>query len=81
MVSSKLFFNNTTQAVRLPKDVAFPSNVAEVDIILQGDARILVPKGTGWQWWAQHGPRLPEDFNLHREEFPPEKEPSDWFSK
>ena len=81
MVSSKLFLNNTTQAVRLPKDVAFPVDVVEVDIIVQGDARILMPKGHGWLWWAEHGPRLPDDVNLHRDELSPDEEPSDWFAK
>jgi len=81
MVSSKLFLNNTTQAIRLPKDVAFPADVLEVDIIVQGDARIMVPKGHGWSWWAEHGPRLPEDFTLHRDELNADEEPSDWLSK
>ncbi|MBK5239290.1 MAG: AbrB/MazE/SpoVT family DNA-binding domain-containing protein [Actinomycetales bacterium] len=81
MVSSKLFMNNTTQAVRLPKDVAFPAGVSEVDVIVQGDARILVPKGRGWYWWAEHVPRLPEDFRIHRDEILPEGEPKDWFGK
>lgn len=81
MVSSKLFLNNTTQAVRLPKDVAFPADVLEVDIIVQGEARILLPRGTGWSWWAEHAPRLPEDFALHRDELSPEEEPVDWFGE
>jgi len=45
VATTKLFMNNTTQAVRLPKNVAFPDDVSEVEIIVSGDARVIVPKG------------------------------------
>lgn len=75
MVTSKLFLNNTTQAVRLPKDVAFSADVTEVEILVQGGARVLVPKGTSWEWWAQHAPHLPSDFSVDRDELLPLDEP------
>lgn len=64
MTTSKLFLNNTTQAVRLPKDVAFPTDVQEVEILVQGDARILVPKGQSLRWILEHGPGLSDDFSI-----------------
>lgn len=82
MVSSKVFYNNTTQAVRLPKDVAFSTDVSDVEIIVQGNNRLLVPKGKYWLWWAEFGPRLPEDFALYRdEELPDDDNPEQWFGK
>lgn len=44
-VTTKLFLSNTTQAVRLPKDVAFDESVTEVEISVVGDARVITPAG------------------------------------
>lgn len=71
MISSKIFYNNTTQAVRLPKEVAFPNDVAELDILVLGNTRVLIPKGSGWQWWLEHAPRFSEDFTVDRESLGP----------
>lgn len=76
MVTSKLFLNNTTQAVRLPKEVAFGPDVSEVEIIVQGESRVLVPKGKSWEWWAEFGTRAPADFLSSREQ--PEPQERDW---
>ncbi|MBO0841719.1 MAG: AbrB/MazE/SpoVT family DNA-binding domain-containing protein [Nocardioides sp.] len=40
---TKLFKSNRTQAVRLPKDVAFGDDVTEVTITAVGDTRIVAP--------------------------------------
>lgn len=48
MVQTKLFKSNQTQAVRLPKDVAFPANVTDVTIIKDGPRRIIIPTGAAW---------------------------------
>lgn len=48
MVQTKLFKSNQSQAVRLPKDVAFPANVTDVTIIKDGPRRIIVPTGAAW---------------------------------
>ena len=74
MTSSKIFYNNTTQAVRLPKEVAFPEGVTELDILTLGNARVLIPKGTGWQWWRDHAPKFDDDFSVEREALPPLKD-------
>lgn len=46
-VSTRLFRSNRTQAVRLPREVAFPEDV-EVEISIEGNARIITPVGGGW---------------------------------
>ena len=45
---TKLFKSNQTQAVRLPKDVAFPDDVKEVEIIKVGNSRVISPVGHRW---------------------------------
>lgn len=50
MTTTKLFKSNTTQAVRLPKAVAFPEGVIEVEIVVDGDARILRPVRADLRW-------------------------------
>jgi antitoxin VapB len=68
MVSSKLFLNNTTQAVRLPKEVAFPEGVTEVEIFVEGDTRVIVPKGQSLLAWMTTGPGFSEDFMVDRDQ-------------
>lgn len=48
MVATTLFKSNKSQAVRLPKDVAFPEDVREVTIIRDGKRRIIVPADSSW---------------------------------
>ena len=48
MTSSTVFANNRSQAVRLPKAVAFPEGVHLVDILKIGRSRVIVPKGKRW---------------------------------
>jgi antitoxin VapB len=43
-----LFLTNRSQAVRLPKDVAFPDSVREVTILKDGPRRIIVPAHAAW---------------------------------
>jgi antitoxin VapB len=50
MTTTKLFLNNRTQAVRLPKDVAFPDDVTEVEITVEGDARVIRPVKVDLSW-------------------------------
>lgn len=46
--TTTLFANNRTQAVRLPKDVAFPDHVRQVRILRDGPRRIIVPANSVW---------------------------------
>jgi antitoxin VapB len=47
-VKTKLFLSNRTQAVRLPKGVAFPPEVTEVELIREGSRVVIVPAGRRW---------------------------------
>jgi antitoxin VapB len=48
MARTKLFRSNRSQAVRLPKDVAFPEGVKEVSIVRQGRGRVISPANSAW---------------------------------
>jgi antitoxin VapB len=48
MTRTTLFQSNRSQAVRLPKDVAFPPGVHEVAIIRDGVRRVIVPAAAIW---------------------------------
>jgi tRNA(fMet)-specific endonuclease VapC len=48
MSQTNVFRSNKTQAVRLPKPVALPDHVKRVEVIRQGNGRLLLPAGTGW---------------------------------
>jgi antitoxin VapB len=66
MASSAVFTHNHSQAVRLPKAVAFPRDVHHVDILKIGSSRVIVPQGRRWDDLFQNGPRASEDFMLER---------------
>ena len=65
IVETKIFKTNRSQAVRLPKLVAFPEKVKLVEIIAVGNKRIIVPKGHAWDEWF-NGPGVSEDFMEQR---------------
>ncbi len=48
MTRTTLFRSNRSQAVRLPKDVAFPPGVHEVSILRDGARRVIVPANAIW---------------------------------
>jgi antitoxin VapB len=48
MTETTLFLSNRSQAVRLPKDVAFPKGVREVSILRDGPRRVIVPANAAW---------------------------------
>jgi antitoxin VapB len=48
MTVTKLFQSNRSQAMRLPKDVAFPAAVSEVAIFRDGARRVVVPANAVW---------------------------------
>jgi antitoxin VapB len=48
MARTKLFRSNRSQAVRLPKEVAFPDGVKDVTILRDGARRIIVPANAVW---------------------------------
>jgi antitoxin VapB len=73
--TTKLFKSNTTQAVRLPKDVAFPDDVSEVEIIVTGDSRVIVPTGGRMAHYLANRRPVPDDFMVERDQ-PPMQERS-----
>jgi antitoxin VapB len=69
---TRLFKSNRTQAVRLPKAVAFDESVTEVEIVAVGQARIITPAGQSWDAWFD-GPSVTDDFMPEREQ-PPDQQ-------
>ena len=66
MTKSTVFTSNRSQAVRLPKAVAFPEGVHQVDILKIGRSRVIVPQGKRWDDLFQNGPRASEEFMIER---------------
>ncbi len=50
-METRIFKNNRTQAVRLPKAEAFPESVQEVEIVALGRSRLITPAGESWDEW------------------------------
>jgi antitoxin VapB len=72
MTSSSVFTTNRSQAVRLPKAVAFPDDVHQVDILKVGRSRVIVPRGLRWDDLFSSGPRASDDFMAERTQPPAE---------
>jgi antitoxin VapB len=72
MDQGAIFQSNRSQAIRLPKAVAFPVNVKRVDVVVLGNTRIITPAGSSWESWFD-GPGVTADFMLEREQ-PAEQE-------
>ena len=76
MARSTVFTTNRSQAVRLPKAVAFPEEVREVEIIKIGRSRLISPVGHRWDDFFERGPRASDDFFSERiDPEPEEREP------
>jgi antitoxin VapB len=48
LARTSLFLSNRSQAVRLPKAVAFSEQVREVVIVRDGPRRIIAPANAAW---------------------------------
>jgi antitoxin VapB len=76
LTRSTVFISNRSQAVRLPKAVAFPEGVHQVEILRVGNSRLITPVGRRWDEFFNNGPRVSEDFMSERDQPPPqEREP------
>ena len=64
---TKVFKSNKSQAVRLPKPVALPDAIVEIDIVAVGNTRIITPAGRSWDDWFE-GPGVSSDFMTTREQ-------------
>jgi antitoxin VapB len=58
--TAKIFLNNRSQAVRLPKDFQF--TVGEVFIRKEGEEVVLSPRPSSWDAFLAGGPVAPADF-------------------
>jgi antitoxin VapB len=68
MTRSTVFLTNRSQAVRLPKSVAFPEGVHQVEIIRLGHSRLISPVGRRWDDLFLDGPRASDDFMRERQQ-------------
>jgi len=66
--TAKIFLNNRSQAVRLPKEFQF--DTPEVYIRKEGDEVILSPRPSDWSDYLEHGPFATADYMENVEEPP-----------
>jgi len=66
-VKTKLFKSNRSQAVRLPKEVAFSESIKDVEIMAIGNRRIIIPFGQSWDDWFD-APGVSSDFMASRKQ-------------
>lgn len=66
MVTSTVFINNRTQAVRLPAELRLPDDVKRVEVRARGNERIIAPLGQSWDSFFHDGPAASEDFMTER---------------
>lgn len=61
MARTSLFLSNRSQAVRLPKEVAFPEGVRSVVVLREGRGRVILPADAVWDdFFASPGVDLGE---------------------
>jgi antitoxin VapB len=71
---AKIFMNNRSQAVRLPKDFQFKTQ--EVFIRKEGEDVVLSPRPSDWSSYLAEGPVASASFMEGVEDLPPqEREP------
>jgi len=64
-----LFRSNRSQALRLPKNVAFPEGVREVRVVKEGKGRLVLPADALWDdFFAEPGIDLPPREQLSAQE-------------
>lgn len=67
MERASLFRSNRSQALRLPKAVAYPESVRQVDIVAIGRTRLIAPAGESWDSWFDDA-GVSEDFMTDRDQ-------------
>jgi antitoxin VapB len=67
MEQTTLFMSNRSQAVRLPKAVAMPSDVKRVNVVAIGRTRIITPADETWDSWFD-GDSASADFMADRDQ-------------
>jgi len=66
MSTGSVFENNRTQAVRLPSETRFPSNVKKVLVRVVGHERILTPVNHVWDSFFLSEETVSDDFMEQR---------------
>jgi len=66
-VRTRVFKSNKSQAVRLPKAIAFPESIQDVEIVAIGNTRIISPVGQSWDDWF-NAPGVSTDFMVDRQQ-------------
>ena len=66
-VKTRIFKNNRSQAIRLPKEVAFPKSVKDGEITALGNKRMIVPASQSWDEWF-NSPGVSSDFMTARKQ-------------
>jgi antitoxin VapB len=62
MAIGTVFFDNGSQAVRLPLDMRLPKGVHKVEVRAKGSERIIVPVSQSWDSLLLGAPRLSHAF-------------------
>jgi antitoxin VapB len=65
MARSTVFTTNRSQAVRLPKPVALPAGVRQVEVTKIGRSRLISPADQSWDTFFD-GPQPSDDFMPER---------------
>lgn len=66
MKRTSVFRNNRSQAVRLPKELAFPDDVRQVEVTRVGAALLLTPVGQRWDDFFSDVPLVSTDYMSER---------------
>jgi antitoxin VapB len=69
---ASIFRNGANQAVRLPQELRFPSDVKEVRIRKQGDGLFITPVKPNWASFFALQADVPDDFLENRHDSPPQ---------
>jgi antitoxin VapB len=72
MARASVFKSNTSQAIRLPKAVALPEHVKQVEVVKVGSSRVISPAGASWTSFFE-GPSVSEDFMRDRNQPPAQR--------
>ena len=74
VAKASVFTNNRTQAVRLPKDVAFPKSVKRVCITKRGSSRLITPEKDSWKAFFESEPASADYMTSRNQPLPQKRE-------
>ncbi|AHG74288.1 AbrB/MazE/SpoVT family DNA-binding domain-containing protein [Mannheimia bovis] len=67
MIEASIFMTNRSQAVRLPAEVRFESDVKKIAVRVVGNERILSPINQSWDSFFLSNNTVSDDFMAERE--------------